>query len=150
MSKTPAPTGPRPQGVTLAATYLIVMGALLTLTGATCTLFQGALTAGTAGDQNDLMATIRNATFVTGVALLFLGVLSIGAGSGSLGARPWARWTGVFVSIVLAILLFLLGIASFSGQNGATAGVTTIVLAVLYALSAWALISARSWFESRE
>ena len=142
-------TEPRPQGVTLAATYLIVMGTLLTLVGGACTLFQGALTSGTTAAPNNLAATFRDATFVVGATVLVLGVLSIGAGSGSLAGRSWARWTGAFIGIVLAIVLCLVGVLTLTTQNGATAAIASIAVGVLYGLSAWALISAGAWFSAR-
>ena len=125
------------------------MGTLLVLAGGTCTLFQGALTAEAPSQPTDLVGIFRNTTFFVGVGLLVLGVLSIGAGSGSLAGRAWARWTGAAVSTVLAIFFWLMGVVTLGTQNGATAAVILLVMGILYAMSGYALFAARSWFGAR-
>jgi hypothetical protein len=140
---------PRPTGVTLAAIYLIVMGVLLALGGAACGILGGAASSIGSQDTTGLASLLGGSLLVFGLILLVLGILSIAAGAGALGGRGWARWTGVVISVILAILLILGGISAMGGQGGATSGITTIVIGVLYALSAYALIAASSWFAAR-
>jgi hypothetical protein len=140
---------PRPTGVTLASIYLIVMGVLLALAGAACGVFGGAF-AGLGGqDPTGALGFLGGMALVGGIIILRLGILSIASGAGALSGRGWARWTGVVISVVLAIFLVLIGISSLGVQEGATSGITSLVIGVLYALSAWALISASAWFAAR-
>jgi hypothetical protein len=138
---------PRPTGVTLAAIYLIVMGVLIALAGAACGVFGSAV--GTADTQFPGLGGLGMGIAVIGIILLILGILSIVAGAGALGGKGWARWTGIIISVLLAILLILGGVSSFTATNGATGGLTTLVIGVLYALTAWALISATAFFSFR-
>ncbi len=140
---------PRPTGVTLAAIYLIVMGVLLALAGAACGILGGAASSLGSQDTSGLAGLLGGSLLVFGLILLVLGIISIAAGAGALGGRGWARWTGVVISVILAILLILGGITSLGAQNGMTSAVTTLVVGVLYALSAYALIAAGSWFAAR-
>ena len=86
---------------------------------------------------------------VISLIALLIGILQIAAGVGSLGGKGWGRWTGIIISVILAILLILGGVSSLGVSNGMTSGVTTLVLGVIYALSAWALIQAGSFFAFR-
>jgi hypothetical protein len=145
---------PRPTGVTLAAIYLIVMGVLLALGGAACGILGGAVstvdtTGLDTGVSGNPFAFFGAAVAVIGIIVLVLGILSIAAGAGALGGRGWARWTGIVISVILAVLLILGGLSSFSAQNGQTGGLTSLIIGVLYALTAWALLQANAWFAYR-
>ncbi len=148
----PGAMGPmvRPTGVTLAAIYLIVMGVLTSLLGG-CAAIGGAAfgqlgsgtdSAGVLGGFGALLAGI-------GIFILLLGILGIVAGAGALGGKGWGRWIGIIISVIFAILFILGGLGSLTGSNGMTSGVVTLVLGVLYALSAWALIKAGPFFARR-
>ncbi len=138
---------PRPTGVTLASIFLIVMGALTSLLGGCATLLGGAFSSG----NSELPGLGGIGTFVAGLGIfiLILGILGIVAGAGALGGKGWGRWIGIVISVIFAILLILSGVTSLGVNNGMTTGATTLVLGVLYALSAWALISAGSYFSVR-
>ena len=137
----------RPTGVTLAAIYLIVMGVLLALAGAACGVFGSAV--GSADSQIAGLGGLGMGIVVIGLIILVLGIASIAAGAGALSGKGWARWTGVIISILLAVLLILGGLGSLGSSNGATGGITTLAIGILYALSAWALIQATAFFAAR-
>jgi hypothetical protein len=137
----------RPTGVTLAAIYLIVMGVLVGLLGACVGVLGGA--AGGLESQLPGIGMIGGAIAVFGIIILILGILHIVAGAGALGGKGWARWTGVVVAVIMAILLALGGISSLGQEQGLTGGLVSIVLAVLYAGSAWALVQATAFFAYR-
>ena len=139
----------RPTGVTLASIFLIVMGVLMALGGAACGLLGGAATGGAGQDASGLLGMLAGIALVAGLIALVMGILQIAAGAGALSGKGWARWTGIIISILLAIFLILGGISSFSARDGATGGITSLVIGVLYALTAWAFIQASSWFAAR-
>ncbi|MEX2547901.1 MAG: hypothetical protein WD830_08970 [Chloroflexota bacterium] len=141
---------PRPTGVTLASIYLIVMGVLTSLVGGCATIGgaafgqigSGTTNSGPFGAFGAILAGI-------GIFILILGILGIVAGAGALGGKGWGRWIGIIISVIFAILLILGGITSFTAPDGATSGITTLVIGVLYALTAWALIQASAYFAAR-
>jgi hypothetical protein len=140
----------RPTGVTLAAIYLIVMGVLIALVGGCAAIGGAALgqlgstttNSGVFGAAGGILAGI-------GIFIVVLGILSVVAGAGALGGRGWARWTGIVISVIFAILLILGGLTSLTAQNGMTGAVGSLVVGVLYALTAYALISAGAFFSYR-
>ena len=142
---------PRPMGVTLAGIFLIVMGVLLALAGAACGIGGGLLAGAgaSAGDQSGIFSFLAGLGLVFGLIALVFGILQIAAGAGSLGGRGWARITGIILSVLFAIFAILGGLGSLGSQDGATGGITTLVVGVLYALTAYALISAGGWFAAR-
>ncbi len=134
---------PRPVGVTLAAIYLIVMGVLIALAGAACGVFGSAV--GSADSTFPGLGGLGLGIALIGIILLVLGILSIAAGAGALSAKGWARWTGIIISAILAILLILGGLTSLGSDVGSS-GIPSLVVGVLYALTAWALIQANAYF----
>ena len=78
-----------------------------------------------------------------GIFILILGIVSIVAGAGALGGKGWGRWIGIVISVIFAILLVLGGLGSVTSQNGMTSGVSSLVVGILYALTAYALICGR-------
>ena len=140
----------RPTGVTLASIYLIVMGVLISLVGACATIGgaafgqigSGTTSSGPFGALGAVLAGI-------GIFILILGIVSIVAGAGALGGKGWARWTGIVISVIFAILLVLGGITTITAPNGTTSGIGSLVVGVLYALTAWALIQASAFFAAR-
>lgn len=145
----PGYAGPpvRPTGVTLASIFLIVMGVLTGLLGG-CATLGGALVS---SQDFQLPGLGAMGAFVAGLGIfiLILGILSIVAGAGALGGKSWGRWTGIVISVIMAILLVLGGITSFAARDGAVGGISSLVVGVLYALSAWALIQASAYFAAR-
>jgi hypothetical protein len=140
----------RPTSVTMASIFLIVMGILLSLAGAACGLLGGAASQiGSGTASGNPFAVFGGAIAIIGIIILVLGILSIAAGAGALGGKGWARWTGIVISVILAILLILGGVSSFSAQSGATSGIFTLVIGVLYALTAWSFIKSTAWFSRR-
>ncbi len=133
----------RPTGVTLAAIFLIVMGVLQAIVGGACTLGAGAFTTAIAGSEVAAFAGIITLIFL---ATLILGVASIVAGAGVLNGSPWARSLGIGVSVTVIVLqvifiaLFVMAGADISSQ------LFSIVVVILYALSAYALYAARPYF----
>ena len=140
----------RPTGVTLAAIYLIVMGVLTGLLGG-CAAVGGAAIGqlGSGTDSGSLFGGLGAFVAGLGIFILLLGILGIVAGAGALGGKGWGRWIGIIISIIFAILLILGGIGTFTSTNGMTSGIVSLVLGVLYALSAWALIQASAFFSYR-
>jgi hypothetical protein len=140
----------RPTGVTLAAIYLIVMGVLTGLVGG-CAAVGGAAIGqlGSGTDSSGLFGGLGAFVAGLGIFILLLGILGIVAGAGALGGKSWGRWLGIIISIIFAILLILGGLGSLGASNGMTSGVTSLVIGVLYALSAWALIQASAFFAYR-
>ena len=147
----------RPGGVTFAAIFLIVMGVIVTLLSLLAFIGGAAL-----GGLGQGFGVFGGIVAVLGVILLVVGVLHIASGIGSLQGKGWARWTGVVIAIIMAILLVLGAITSLTappttGVPGApeTAGanimsvIINVILAVLYALAAWALIKATAYFAWR-
>jgi hypothetical protein len=141
---------PRPMGVTLGSIFLIVMGVLISLVGGCATIGGGVLSQAANGTPNAGFAGgIGSFIAGLGIFILVLGIISIVAGAGVLGGRNWARWLGIVISIIFAILLVLGGLGSLTATNGATSGIGTLVVGVLYALTAYALIAASSYFSYR-
>jgi hypothetical protein len=145
---------PRPTGVTLAAIWLIVMGVLLALAGAACGLLGGAVSSvntGTDAGANPF-AFAGGAIAVFGIIVLILGILSIASGAGALGGRGWGRWMGTVVSIlfvILGVLVILGSLGSLNSGGGVTNLVFWVIITLAYAGTAWALISASSFFSYR-
>jgi hypothetical protein len=141
---------PRPTGVTLASIYLIVMGVLTSLVGACATIGGAAFgQIGTGTTSSGAFGALGAFLAGLGIVILILGILGIVAGAGSLGGKSWGRWTGIIISVIFAILLILGGLTTFTQTNGATSGIGSLVVGVLYALCAWALIQAGSFFAAR-
>lgn len=140
----------RPTGVTLGAIYLIVMGVLFALGGAACGLLGGALVGGVGtGDASGLFGALAGMAFVAGLIALILGILQIAAGAGALSGKGWARWTGIILSVLFAVLMILSGITSLGAPDGTTSAIVSLVIGALYALTAWAFIQATAWFARR-
>jgi hypothetical protein len=135
----------RPTGVTLGSIYLIVMGVLLALAGAACGIFGGAL--GTAQSQLPGAGFLGGAVLVIGLILLVLGILQIAAGAGALGGKGWGRWTGIIVAAILAVLSILSAVSALG--TDVTSAIVTLIIGVLYALTAWAFIQASAFFAAR-
>ncbi|MEO8625323.1 MAG: hypothetical protein ABI452_01355 [Candidatus Limnocylindrales bacterium] len=140
----------RPTGVTLAAIYLIVMGALTSLLGG-CAAIGGAALGqiGSGTDSSGMFGGLGTLVAGLGIFILLLGILGIVAGAGALGGKGWGRWIGIIISVIFAILFILGGLGSLTASNGMTSGIVTLVLGVLYALTAWALIKASAFFAAR-
>lgn len=138
----------RPGGVTFAAIFLIVMGVFTTL-AAIVLFIGGAAFSGVFGNA------FAGLIVVIGIVVLVVAILHFAAGIGSLQGKGWARWTGAILAIVFAILLILSGISGFTARptadnpNPIVGAVISIVIAVLYALAAWALIKASAYFAAR-
>jgi hypothetical protein len=139
----------RPAGVTLGSIYLIVMGILMALGGAACGLIGGAFMGGAVQDPSGLAGMLAAVGVVAGIIVLVLGILQIAAGAGALGGKGWARWTGVILSVIFAILTILSGVSGLGQQDGMVGGIVSIVIGVLYALTAWAFIQASAYFAAR-
>ena len=140
---------PRPLGVTLGSLFLIIMGVLFLLGGAACTIGGGAIGGMDFPEMPGLSGAIGGALLVFGVIAIVLGILQIAAGAGGFGGRGWARWIGIIFSIILAFFLILGGVSSIGSSEGAGSGITSLVIGVLYALTAWAFIQSGPWFAWR-
>lgn len=140
---------PRPLGVTLASLFLIVMGVLFLLGGAACAIGGGAIGGMDFPELPGISGALGGVLVIAGILALALGILQIAAGAGGFGGKGWARWTGIIFSIILAFFLILGGVSAMGGRDGAGSGIMTIVIGVLYALSAWAFIQAGPWFAWR-
>lgn len=149
---TPGYGGPpvRPMGVTLGSIYLLVLGVLESLVGG-CTIIGGSAfssldsqdTSGTFGALGGVIAGV-------GIFILVLGILQIVAGAGALGGRGWARWLGIVLSVIFAVLTLLGALGTMmSGSNGVTSGLVSLIIGVLYALTAYAFITAGQYFAAR-
>jgi len=138
---------PRPTGVTLASIFLIVLGVLQGLVGGCTVVGGGAIGSLGAGTQNSGLFGAAGAFLAgLGVFILVIGILQIAAGAGSLGGRGWARWLGIVISVILAVLAILGGLGTITQQNGTGGGIGSLVVGVLYGLTAYALIAAGAWF----
>jgi hypothetical protein len=141
---------PRPLGVTLASIFLLVMGVLFLLGGACSAAFGGVFSGaeGQIGDQlpPGALGWLTGALFFVAILALIFGIAQIAAGAGAIAGRGWARWTGIIFSIILALFIILIGVSSMSTRDGAGVAITFVVIGVFYALTAWALIQAGSWF----
>ena len=147
---------PRPLGVTLAGVFLIIMGVLWLLGGAACAVGGAAIVGLGSQVQNGggIFGAAAGIVFVLAIIAVVIGVLQIASGAGSMGGRGWARATGIVVSIVAALFSFLGACGSLtanasSDYNGTGGGIGGLVVGVLYALAAYALISARNYFAYR-
>ena len=140
---------PRPLGVTLGSIWLIVGGILFLLGGAACAVGGGAIGGLTFNQVPGLSGAIGGALLVAGIIAIVLGIAQIAAGAGGLGGRGWARWTGIIVSVILAFFLILGGVSSMGAREGAGGGITSLVIGVLYALTAWGFIQSGNWFAWR-
>ena len=138
---------PRPTGVTLAAIYLIVMGALVALFGACAASVGGLL--GSADGQAPGLGGLGAIIAGFGLVIAVIGIVGIIAGAGVLGGKSWGRWIGIVISIIFAVLLILSGVGSLTSSNGMTSGIVSLVLGILYALCAWVLIQASAYFARR-
>jgi hypothetical protein len=146
---------PRPLGVTLAGVFLIIMGVLWLLGGAACAVGGAAIVG--FGNQLEngggLLGAAAGVVFVLAIIAVVIGILQIASGAGVMGGRGWARATGIVVSIVAALFSFLGACGSLtataSDYNGTGSGIGGLVVGVLYALTAYALISARNYFAYR-
>jgi hypothetical protein len=142
----------RPSGVTLGSIFLIVMGVLMALGGAACGLLGGALfggATGVGGDPAGLFGMLAGMAVVGGIIVLVIGILHIAAGAGALSGKGWARWTGIILSAIFAVLMILGGVSSLGQQDGMVSAIVTIVIGVLYALTAWAFVQANAFFAAR-
>jgi hypothetical protein len=144
----PGYSGPpmRPTGVTLAAIYLIVMGILLALVGACTTLVGG----GVADLENQAgSGTVFGGAFaIFGLIILVVAIAGIVGGVGAMNRSGWGRWVSIVVSVIMVIVFALLTIA-FLGGRATGIGFGVAVVAILYALCAWAMISAGGYFSYR-
>lgn len=131
----------------MASIYLIVMGALFALGGAACGILGGGVSQ--IDDASGFGGVLGGSLLVIGLIALVLGILQIAAGAGALGGKGWARWTGIVISAILAVLLLIGALGSFGAPNGMTSAVTSLVIAALYAGSAWALVQASAFFSAR-
>ena len=140
----------RPIGVTLGSIFLLVLGILEALVGG-CTVVGGSAFSqiGNGTDSSGTFGTVGGLLAGLGIFILVLGILQIAAGAGALGGRGWARWLGIVVSVIFAILLILGGVLAMTGSNGATSGIGSLVVGVLYALTAYAFLIAGSYFSYR-
>ena len=140
----------RPMGVTLGSIFLIVMGVLESLVGG-CTVVGGSAVSqlGNGTDSSGAFGAFGGVLAGVGIFILVLGILQIVAGAGALGGRGWARWLGIVVAVIFAILLVLGGVTSAAATNGMTSGLGGIVIGVLYGLTAYAFIVAGSFFAAR-
>jgi len=129
---------PRPLGVTLGGIFLIVMGVLWVLGGAACAIGGAAIfgAGSSVGDNSGLFGAAGSIVIVLAIFGLVIGILQIAAGAGSIGGRGWGRWMGIVISII-------------NNSGGTTGGIGGLVVGVLYALTAYALISAGSYFAYR-
>jgi hypothetical protein len=137
-------------GVTLGGIYLIVMGVLISLVGG-CATIGGAAFGQIGSGTTSASAFGGIGAFLAGLGIfiLILGIISIVAGAGVMGPRGWARWLGIVISVIFAILLILGGLGSLTAQNGMGGAIGSLVVGVLYALTAYALIAAGSYFSYR-
>ena len=137
-------------GVTLGSIFLIVMGVLTSLSGG-CTVMGGALFGqiGSGTEVASPFGALGGILAGVGIVIVVLGIVSIVAGAGALGGKGWARWTGLILSVIFAVLLILGGVSSLGVQDGMTSAILFIVIGVLYALTAWAFIQATAFFAAR-
>jgi hypothetical protein len=142
----PAPVE-RPMGVTLGAIYLIVMGALATLGGACVAMAGGMLGGAGVDDPTGIFGAIAGMALIGGLIVIVIGVLHIVAGAGALGGKGWARWLGVALSVIMAILLGLSALSTI-GQD-ITSALVSLVLAALFVGTAWAFVQANAFFAYR-
>ena len=84
-----------------------------------------------------------------GIFILILGILQIVAGAGALGGRGWARWLGIVLSVIFAVILLLGALGTMMSNNGFTSGLVSLIVGVLYALTAYAFIVAGPYFAAR-
>ena len=148
---TPGYGGPpvRPMGVTLGSIYLLVIGVLIALVGG-CTIIGGSAISSLGGsDTTGTAGAIAGFVAGFGIFILILGILQIVAGAGALGGRGWARWLGIVLSIIFAIILLLGALGTMASNNGITSGLVTLIIGVLYALTAYAFIAAGQYFAAR-
>ena len=148
---TPGYGGPpvRPMGVTLGSIYLLVIGVLISLVGG-CTIIGGSAISSLGGsDTTGTAGAIAGFVAGFGIFILILGILQIVAGAGALGGRGWARWLGIVLSIIFAIILLLGALGTMASNNGITSGLVTLIIGVLYALTAYAFITAGQYFAAR-
>lgn len=138
----------RPTGVTLGSIFLIVMGVLWLLGGAACAIGGGAIGGINVPEMpGGLAGALGGALLVFGIIALAIGILQIAAGAGAMAGKGWGRVIGMIVSIVAAII-FLLGGLSALGEDAGSA-IFTLLVGVLYALTAWVLIKAGPYFAYR-
>ena len=144
----------RPTGVTLASVFLIVMGVLITLAGG-CTVLGGAMLGGASGDAGiPGLGALGAIAAGLGIVILVIGILQIAAGAGALGGKSWGRWLGVVIAVILAVLGLLSLVGSIGTMNDPNSGgITSLIVSVLivagYALTAWALWKANTYFSYR-
>ena len=138
----------RPMGVTLGSIYLIVMGVLTSLVGG-CAAVGGAAFGqlGSGTDASGPFGAIGAFLAGIGIVILVLGIVSIVAGAGALGGKSWARWTGIILSAIFAVLLVLSAVSTLGVDI--TSALISLVIGVLYALTAWAFIQATAFFAAR-
>lgn len=138
---------PRPAGVTLAAIYLIVMGLIVAGILGGCglilgsALFAGASQAGEGGAGSIALGV--------GLVPLIVGILGVVGGAGVLAGAGWGRWISIAVAVVSLLFFGLLALLSFTNRDLTGLGITFAIPAVLYALSAVALLMAGSYFSRR-
>jgi hypothetical protein len=136
-------------GVTLGSIYLLVMGILISLVGG-CTIAGGSLFSSLDNaDTNGGFGAFGGFIAGIGIFVLILGILQIVAGAGALGGRGWARWLGIVVAVIFAVLTILGALGSMTANNGITSGLVSLIIGVLYALTAYAFIMAGAFFAAR-
>jgi len=145
-----APAPQRPVSVTLAGIYLIVMGILLALVGGCTTLVGGGVSQ--VEGQEGTGTFFGGSIVIIGLIATILNIAGIVAGAGAIGRAGWGRWLGVVVSVILLLLFGLIGVATVIPSSDSTTnpglgvGAFFLTLAVMYALTAWALLAAGRWF----
>jgi len=138
----------RPMGVTLGSLYLIIIGILELLVGVLF-IAGGAFLSSTFNDVQGSGVFAGVGAFL-GILIGFWAILQLLGGIGSIQGKGWGRWIGIIVSIIGAIFLGLGALGSLSNIGGNASGfVFTFVWFLLYAGTAWALISAGAYFSYR-
>lgn len=139
----------RPMGVTLGSIFLLVLGVLESLVGG-CTILGGsAFSSLDSQDTTGAFGALGGIIAGVGIFILILGILQIVAGAGALGGRGWARWLGIVLSVIFAVILLLGALGTMMSSNGFTSGLVSLIVGVLYALTAYAFIVAGPYFAAR-
>jgi hypothetical protein len=145
--------GSRPVVVTIAGIVLIVIGALVSLFGLLAVL--GGALIGTVRDNaapgvdlGGMQGAIGGVVAFIGAIVLLFGLVELLSGVFALLGRPWARITGIVVS-VLGGLFSALGVISAASQGTAGSLVFSVVLLVAYIFVAWGMATEGPYFAGR-